>query len=232
MRARWGQGQPNRQRPTSRQGPFSRTNTAGQPQSTGALVHDAEEAVAEAWKLHGQVIKQQQDGLRRRRKQDQDVTEAVRLHIEKLAAERDSYEAQLAEDLRRVHDLELSSMDTSVTMREKKRHARSVAVQLRRLKEVKEAERPGDVDYAGFEDKSIRALRDANRQREQLSQELEDQIQAAHNQKELAETEIVNRRRAIAINESLFRTRIKHHVMLEQEQEDCEFGGDTAEVNQ
>lgn len=183
---------------------------AAVPQSVGALVRDADDAVGEAEKLRAQIFQQQQQRRRNRMELDHDVSETVRLDAERLAYEREGLEAQLAENMRQLHTLELTAMDHNHVTRERKKYAKGVAMQLRKLREVD----PSDTDAANVENKGIRALKDVHRQLEVEKHGIEDELQRLYNLKERTETEIANRRQALAIDEALLRARYERQMVL------------------
>jgi len=183
---------------------------ASAQQTIGALVRDAEDAVAEAEKLRAQIFNQQQENRRARMELEHDVSEVVRLDAERLAYEREGLEAQLAENMRQLHTLEQASMNHSHVSRERKKYARSVAEQLRRLKDTDVT----DTDAAKVCNEGISALKDVHRQMEVEKQSIEEELQQAYILKERTEIEIADRRQALAINEALLRARYERQMIL------------------
>lgn len=180
------------------------------PQSIGALVRDAEDAVGEAEKLRAQVFKMQQQSRRRRMEIEHDMSEAIRLDAERLAREREALEAQLADGMRQLHKLEAAAIDHNQVTRERKKHAKAVAAQLRKLREVD----AHDSDAANVEAEGHRALKDVHKNLEISRQGIEDDLRQAYNLKERTESEITLRRQALAINEALLRVRYERQMVL------------------
>jgi len=130
-----------------------------------------------------------------------DVSEAVRLDVERSARDRENLEAQLVDIVRHLHTLEQSVVDHNNVTREQKKHARAVAAQLQRLREVA----LDDTDAADIQGDGMKALRDVHRQLDAKRQGIEDELQRAYQLKERTEADIGDRRRAVAINEALLR---------------------------
>jgi len=180
------------------------------PQSTGALVRDADDAVNEAEQLRAHIFSQQQQHRRQSMELEHDVSETVRLDAARLAQEREGLEAQLAEIMRQLHTQERGAMDHGNVTRERKKYARVVAAQLRRLREVD----LHDSDAANMANEGIRALTDVQRQLDLERRDIEDELQRTYNLKERTEAEIADRRQALAIDEALLRSRYERQMVL------------------
>jgi len=174
---------------------------AAAPQSIAALVRDANDAADDAERLREDIFVSQQQSRRRRMELQQDVSEAVRLDVERSAHEKENLEAQLADIVRNLHTLEQSVVDHNAVTREQKKHARAVASQLRRLGELD----VGDTDAVDIQGDGMKALRDVHRQLGVQRQGMDDELQRAYQLKERAEADIGDRRQAAAINEALLR---------------------------
>jgi len=179
---------------------------AAAPQSIGALVRDAEDATGGAERLRAQIFKTQELSRRRRMELEQEVSEAVRCDAERLASERDGLETQLAENMRQLHTLEVAGMDHNHVTRERKKHARAVTAQLKKLIEVD----ANDEDAASIHSQGMKTLKDVHQQLEVVKQGIEGDLQQRYFQKERTEAEIADRRKALAINEGLLRARFLH----------------------
>lgn len=181
---------------------------AAAPQSIAALVRDANNAADEAEQLRADIFVSQQKSRRQRMELQQDVSEAVQLDVEHCAHKRENLEAQLADIVRNLHTLEQSLVDHNNATREQKKHARAVAAQLRRLREVD----VDDTDAVDIQGDGMKALRDVHRQLGAHRQGIEDELQQAYKLKERTEVEIGDKRRASAINKALLRA--CHDVLI------------------
>merc|ERR1711971_629124 len=168
------------------------------PLNIGTLVRDAEDIVSESERLRAEIFKQQQQSRQRRYEFDLEVSDAIRADTERLMREKEVLETELAEELRDLHTLESTCMDHNHVARHQRQHARTVANQLRRLRE-------GDVtdnDAAIVEGEGVKCLKDMHRVLDAQRQGIDDEIQRAYVQKERTETHIVERRHAASINEA------------------------------
>lgn len=187
--------------PRNNRGPGNLPAIAAAPQTIATLVRDANDAASEADSLRAHIFRTQQQSRRRRMELHHDVSEAARLDAERLANERENLEAQLVDNMRYLHTLEQSVVDHNEVTREQKKNARSVAAQLRKLRQVDVM----DNEAASIEGDGIKALKELQRQLEAERRGIEDELQGAYRQKERTEADIGARRQGLAINEALLR---------------------------
>lgn len=182
----------------------------GAPQSIGSLIMNADDAIREAEILRAQIFRKQQQSRRDRMHLEHDVSETIRMDAERLAHEREQLEAELAENMRQLHSLEVAGMEHSTHSREKKKHAKDVACQLRKLRDVD----AHDDDAHDVANEGIRVLSGVHRQLEAEAQGIEEQQRRAYEEKERTEADIADRRQALAINEVLLRARYERQMLL------------------
>jgi len=172
------------------------------PQSVGGLISDADEALAAASKLREKLAKQQRHGREKRLDHARKVGAAFHSNCEFLQNERERLEAELADQLRRIHELELSSMEASTSLRERRQDVRGMARKLNVLRKV-------NINVTEMAGNEFRGMRDMRLKMEAQARNIQGELQEAYSRKEQVEFAIAEHRQAIAINEALYRARIE-----------------------
>merc|ERR1712205_33060 len=139
----------------------------------------------------------------------------------------DGLETQLAENMRQLHSLEVAAMDHNHVTRERKKHARAVTTQLKKLIEVD----VNDTDAASIHSQGMKTLKDVHQQLEVVKQGIEGDLQQRYFQKERTEADIADRRKALAINEALLRARFLHQSETQPAGPDSDEMPSTTEVS-
>eukprot|EP00927_Polykrikos_kofoidii_P079279 TRINITY_DN76067_c0_g1_i1.p1 TRINITY_DN76067_c0_g1~~TRINITY_DN76067_c0_g1_i1.p1 ORF type:complete len:213 (-),score=31.13 TRINITY_DN76067_c0_g1_i1:15-653(-) len=177
--------------------PSSRPSTPPQPlRSVASLVAEAEEVLGETVQLKDQLARQRRDGRRRRSDHARHVAEAMRSHGDSLRIQREKLEAQLGDTVRRIHELEVHSMDASSLLRERRHDVRSLARNMVALKRV-------NVNVNEMAGGEFRALRDMHIKLAEQHKGFEADLQVSYEKKEQVEAEISECRQVLAVNDGL-----------------------------
>jgi len=170
------------------------------------MIFEADGALEAALHLSEEVDCRRLDGLQRRQECDESVSAVIGREVGRLKEERASLETQLREHISHLHCLELSNMDITDTILERKRSTKSTVAQLQKLRQADNQESmPLNVDKLA--ETEIRDIRELSRNLEKNVLDTEADLQEVHKQKERAEFEIQNCRHALAVCEALYRSR-------------------------
>jgi len=184
---------------TSRPDPSAPQGGAPSPLQLAAILQRANELIGETELLYNRVATKQRSCHRRSVEAGLRVDEAVQEDVARMHIERDHYETELAEHLRQIHHLEVTSMEIMDALRERRLDTRVIAEHFQRLKD--------DGEPPGFADNEFRTLRDVGRRLEVQVQELQAKLSQTHKDREIVEARLAELRHALAIHEMLEKSR-------------------------
>jgi len=188
----------------SRQRNAASSASLEQPQDLSALLQMASNALEESANLREAVLGDTAAVHQRREELGRRAVEGMWRETDRLRSERESCEAKLAEHLRQIQRLELSSQDMSSKLRKRRDDSLALTKHLNGLRRVESGD--GSSDIANLDDDDMRELHN-NRELEHKSNDVEGRLQKSYAEKEQLEAGIASRRHAITINEALYRAR-------------------------
>lgn len=167
------------------------------------ILKEAHKVVAGAGQLQEQAEADLRSSRSRRSELAREITELIREETSHARIELQQLEEQQASGIGKIHELELHGVEARAALSEKKRSARNVSQNLRRF-------RHEDFDSELMEGISgeVKDIVRAGRHLEKKHQNIESDLRGLHSAQDRIDSQILQCRHSIALNEGLAALRI------------------------